>query len=68
MYELQVEGMRCGGCVRGVTRTVQSLDSNARVDVDLAGKKVRVDTRASLDAVASAIAQAGYPVTASAAV
>lgn len=68
MYELQVEGMRCGGCVRSVTKTVQSIDSNAIVDVDLAGKKVRIDSRASLDAVKSAICEAGYPVTASAAV
>jgi copper chaperone len=68
MYELQVEGMRCGGCVRSVTKTVQSIDSNAMVDVDLASKKVRIDSRASLDAVTSAIREAGYPVTASAAV
>jgi copper chaperone len=68
MYELQVEGMTCGGCVRSVTKSVQSVDSNARVDVDLQGKKVRVDTGASLEAVRSAISDAGYEVTASAAV
>ena len=68
MYELQVEGMTCGGCVRSVTKSVQSVDSNARVDVDLASKKVKVDTQASLDAVKSAISEAGYDVSASAAV
>lgn len=68
MYELQVEGMTCGGCVRSVTKSVQSVDSNARVDVDLQGKKVHVDTGASLEAVRSAISDAGYEVTASAAV
>lgn len=68
MYELQVEGMNCGGCVRSVTKSVQSLDSNASVNVDLPGKKVRIDTRAGLDAVKSAISEAGYPVTASVAV
>lgn len=67
MYELQVEGMRCGGCARSVTKTVQSIDSNAIVDVDLASRKVCIDSRASLDAVTSAIREAGYPVTASAA-
>jgi copper chaperone len=65
MYELQVEGMNCGGCVRSVTRSVQSIDSRARVDVDLAGKKVRIASGASLDAVKSAITEAGFPVTAS---
>ncbi|WP_075791310.1 heavy-metal-associated domain-containing protein [Massilia putida] len=65
MYELQVEGMTCGGCVKSVTRSVQLVDSNARVDVDLPGKRVRVDTQASLDAIKSAISDAGYSVTAS---
>ena len=68
MYELQVEGMSCGGCVKSVTKSVQLIDSNAKVDVDLASKKVRVQTKASLEAVTSAIDGAGYPVTASAAV
>jgi copper chaperone len=68
MYELQVEGMSCGGCANSVKRSVQAVDSNAKVDVDLASKKVRVDTQADLNAVKSAITDAGYPVTASVAV
>ena len=68
MYELQVEGMSCGGCVSSVTRSVQAVDSNAKVDVDLPSKMVRVNTQASLEAVRTAINDAGYPVTASAAV
>jgi copper chaperone len=68
MYELQVEGMSCGGCVRSVTKSVQGLDGNAKVEVDLASKKVRVDSQASLDSVKSAIVEAGYPVSASAAI
>ena len=67
MYELQVEGMTCGGCVRSVTKSVQSVDSNAKVDVDLPTKKVRVETQATLEAVKSAINDAGYEVTADAA-
>ena len=67
MYELQVEGMTCGGCVRSVTKSVQSVDSNAKVDVDLPTKKVRVETLATLEAVKSAINDAGYEVTAGAA-
>jgi copper chaperone len=66
MYELQVEGMSCGGCVRSVTKSVQTVDGNAKVEVDLANKKVRIESRASLETVRSAIADAGYPVSASA--
>lgn len=68
MFELQVEGMTCGGCVRSVTKAVQSVDGNARVDVDLASKKVTVESQAGLDAVKAAISEAGYDVTAGAAV
>ena len=63
MYELNVLKMNCGGCVRGVTQAVQALDGAARVEVDLAGKKVRVATEMGLEAVKSAIISAGYPVT-----
>lgn len=68
MYELQVEGMSCGGCVRSVTKSVQTVDRNAKVEVDLASKTVQVDSEASLDTVRSAIAGAGYPVSASVAI
>ena len=68
MYELQVKGMSCGGCARNVAKLVQSVDSNAKVDVDLAGQKVRIESNADLEAIATAISGAGYPVMASAAV
>jgi Cu+-exporting ATPase len=64
MYELTVEDMSCGHCVGRVTKSVQALDKDAKVEVDLATKKVRVDSKADLDAIAHAIDAAGYPVTA----
>jgi copper chaperone len=67
MYELQVKGMSCGGCARNVTKLVQSVDSKAKVEVDLAGKKVRVESDAGLESIAAAISGAGYPVMATAA-
>jgi copper chaperone len=68
MYELQVEGMTCGGCANSVKRSVQGVDGNARVDVDLASKKVRIESTADIDRLKSAVVEAGYPVTASAVV
>jgi copper chaperone len=67
MYELQVNGMSCGGCANSVKRTVQAIDSSAKVDVDLPSKTVRVTTAASLETIRVAISEAGYPVTASSA-
>lgn len=65
MYELQVTGMSCGGCANSVKRSVQAVDSSAKVDVDLPTKTVRVKTTASLEAIRTAVTEAGYPVTAS---
>jgi copper chaperone len=62
MYELKVDGMTCGGCAASVKRAVQALDSTANVDVDLPSKTVKVDTAVQLDAVKSAVEDAGYDV------
>lgn len=66
MIELQVEGMSCGGCVRSVTNLVQGVDPEAKVDVDLATKKVRVDTGADAASITSVLVDAGYPARVSA--
>jgi P-type Cu+ transporter len=62
MYELTVDGMSCGHCVGRVTKSVQALDQSAKVDVDLASKKVKVDSSVALDKIVAAIDEAGYPV------
>jgi copper chaperone len=62
MYELHVDGMTCGGCANSVKRSIQAIDSVAKVEVDLASKKVRVDTQASIDDVSAAVTGAGYEV------
>lgn len=64
MYELTVEGMSCGHCVGRVTKSVQDVDAGAKVEVDLASRKVRIDSSAGLERIAAAIGEAGYPVTA----
>ncbi len=58
--KLLVEGMTCAHCVRAVTATVQRLDAQARVDVDLAGGSVQVESKASTEAVIAALAEEGY--------
>lgn len=68
MYELQVEEMSCGHCVSKVTKTVLEVDAAAKVEVDLAQRKVRVQSSAALEDISEAISDAGYPVTASATV
>ncbi len=65
MYELQVEEMSCGHCASTVTKSVQAVDAQAKVEVDLAQRKVRVQSTAELDKIAAAIVAAGYPVVGS---
>jgi copper chaperone len=63
MYQLQVEEMSCGHCVGAVTKAVQQVDAAAKVEVDLPGKTVKVESTGSLDQIKAAIAEAGFPVT-----
>jgi Cu+-exporting ATPase len=67
MYELTVEDMSCGHCVGRVTKAVQQIDQDAKVAIDLPTKQVKIDSRADLDRIAAAIGEAGYPVSARAA-
>lgn len=62
MYEFQVEKMTCGGCANSVKRSVQGVDSSAKVDIDLSSRTVRVNTEVDIDRVKAAIIEAGYPV------
>lgn len=67
MYELTVEGMSCQHCVGRVTKSVQAVDADARVAIDLPTSKVRIESQADLGRIVAAIDAAGYPVTAQAA-
>lgn len=62
MLELQIKGMTCGHCVRAVTRAVQGLDPTAKVDIDLASGRARIETAQPADSVAAAIREEGYAV------
>jgi Cu+-exporting ATPase len=64
MYELTVEDMTCKHCVGRVTKAVQEIDQQAKVDIDLPTKKVKIESEADLERIAKAIGEAGYPVSA----
>lgn len=59
--EFNIPAMSCGHCVGAVTQAVKSLDAAAQVNVDLASKKVVVQSSQERQAVAAALAEAGYP-------
>ncbi len=61
--EFYVSGMSCGHCVARVTTVLKQLSGVRRVRVDLKAQRVRVDhDGADPVALATALAEAGYPV------
>lgn len=58
--QFQIENMTCGGCVRGVTRAIQSVDPLAEVSADLAQHLVDVTSQAPRDQLVNALADAGF--------
>ena len=61
MIDFTVQNLTCGHCVSTIPKALQAVDPNARVDVDLASKRVRVEAAQPREALASALADAGYP-------
>ena len=59
--KLLFANMNCGGCARGVSAAIQNIDSNAKVDMDLAAKVVSIETIASVEQMTAALAKAGFP-------
>ncbi|EPF74275.1 heavy-metal-associated domain-containing protein [Acinetobacter rudis] len=59
--QLIIENMTCGGCARGVTATIQSIDPEAKVDIDVSKKLVNLTSSADLDQILVALAEDGFP-------
>jgi Cu+-exporting ATPase len=66
MYQLTVDGMSCAHCTGRVTKAIQAIDQGATVDIDLASKRVTIDSSAPVKVLVEAIDEAGYPVLAQA--
>ncbi len=60
MMEFRIEDMSCGHCASVITKTVRALDSQAKVEIDLAQKKVTVESSEDRATIAEALTEAGY--------
>lgn len=60
--ELSVDGMSCQGCVKSVEKALSAADPQAKVAVDLATAKVRIEGKLAREAYVQAIDDAGYTV------
>ncbi|RZS77890.1 copper chaperone [Phyllobacterium myrsinacearum] len=59
--ELKIENMTCGGCAKSVTKVIQSVDPNARIETNPATGMVKVETTATPAALQGVLEEAGYP-------
>jgi|GEM_PF-43999 len=60
MVTFQVNDMTCGHCASAISRAVAAVDKNARLDIRIQQKLVRVTSTASAAELAEAIQDAGY--------
>lgn len=61
--ELNIGGMTCGGCVRSVTRVLESLPGVASAEVSLEDARARVTydpAAVNIDVLRKMVAEAGY--------
>lgn len=60
MVTFRVNDMTCGHCATAISRAVAAVDQNARMDIRIQQKLVRVTSNASVADLAEAIQDAGY--------
>jgi len=59
-----VEGMTCGHCEKAVIKALLALDGEAKIVIDRTHNSVQVDSGKPREALAQAIADEGYRVSA----
>ena len=60
MVRLKIEAMTCGGCAKSITKAIESVDPKAKIDVDIEGRVVTVDSTTNVNSLIEVIHEAGY--------
>jgi len=60
MIEFNVNDMTCGHCASTITRAVKEVDAVGKCEIDLASKRVRIDSERPVEDFRAAIEGAGY--------
>lgn len=66
MQAFEIQSMTCGSCAGRITRAIKDLDPQARLDVDVKQRTVRIDTNEDRPSLVAALTEAGYPPSPSA--
>ena len=60
MIEFTVNDMTCNHCAATITKAVKGVDAGGRCEVDLAGKRVRIESARPVEEFRAAIEDAGF--------
>ena len=60
MIEMTLPTMTCGHCVKTVTATVQQVDADAKLHIDLPTHLVRIESSHAAEEFRRALAEEGY--------
>ena len=58
-----ISGMSCGGCVNSLTRVLKTVPGVEPLKIEVGVAQLRLDERATSQAVREAVARAGFQVT-----
>jgi len=59
--QFHIENMTCGGCVRSVTKAIQTVDPDAQIQADPPTRTLVVQTKATQEQIVAALNDAGFP-------
>lgn len=60
--KLQVPDITCSGCSETISEAIKTMEPDAKVEVDVEGKTVTVESAASEETIKQAITAAGYTI------
>jgi copper chaperone len=66
MIEYTIPTMTCAHCAQTITKTIQRIDAEAKVEIDLEARRVRIDTVQLGSAFGQALSDEGYAPAAAA--
>lgn len=61
MITFHIPDMSCGHCKATVEKTIHALDPAARIEFDMAARRISVESSTDEARVKTSLAEAGYP-------
>jgi len=61
MTTFHIPDMSCGHCKATVEKTIHALDPVARIEFDMAARRISLESSTDAAGVETALAEAGYP-------